>query len=184
MEKILLRQQQTLEALLADLIKRQEMAINEFLKMFSGEINEFYSFMNPEDKVENIRLVPMIKNDNLEGIVIEYDFQGKAKSPPSAYLSESRLNSLGLSFFLASVKAFNKINKYFLLDDVISSFDRTHKTQFFKLLLEKFSDYQVLFLTHEKEFFDEIADNARSMGWLQGQMSWIGERGAELTPIH
>lgn len=71
-------------------------------------------------------------------------------------MSESHINCLGLSFFLASVKAFNKESKFFVLDDVISSFDRSHRYRFAQLLANKFSDYQVILLTHEKDFFELV----------------------------
>jgi len=65
--------------------------------------------------------------------------------------SESHLNCLGLSFFLASVEAFNKNNKFIIFDDVISSFDTTHRKRFTDLILGEFSDYQIILLTHESE---------------------------------
>jgi hypothetical protein len=86
-ESFLRKQQQTFEALFADFIKRQEEAINVFLDMFSEEINDYYTSMNPNEKVENIRLVPLKdSNDDLVGITIEYDFFNETKSPPIAYL--------------------------------------------------------------------------------------------------
>src|SRR5690606_34060828 len=115
------KQQHTFEALFADFIKRQEEALNVFLQMFSEEINDYYTTMNPNERIENIRLVPLKDtNDDLVGITIEYDFYNETKSPPIAYLSESHINCLGLSFYLASVKAFNKENRFFILDDIIS----------------------------------------------------------------
>ena len=108
--------------------------------MFSNDINDFYTTMNPNEKVEDIKLVPLKKNDELVGITIEYSFFNETHTPPIAYLSESHINCLGLSFFLASVKAFNKESKFFVLDDVISSFDRSHRYRFAQLLATKFSD--------------------------------------------
>ena len=123
-QELMLNHQNTFEALYADFIKRQEEALNGFLAMFSGDINKYYTLMNPNEKVEDIELVPMKdKYDNLDGITISYKFYNKKLSPPTSLLSESHINCLGLSFFLASVKAFNKVNDFFLLDDVISSFD-------------------------------------------------------------
>lgn len=153
-EKILTKQQITFEALYTDFIKRQEEALEGFLTMFSDEINSYYIEMNPKEKVEDIKLVPIKdKNDELSGITIEYTFYNERQTPPVALLSESHINCLGLAFFLASVKAFNKENDFFVLDDVISSFDSTHRTRFIRLLIDNFSDYQIILLTHEKDFF-------------------------------
>jgi DNA repair exonuclease SbcCD ATPase subunit len=175
---ILTKQHVTFQALFADFVKRQEEALNAFLTMFSKDINDYYTMMNPMEKVEDIRLVKIKdKNDELVGITIEYKFFEKTKTVPNAYLSESHINCLGLSFFLASVKAFNKENKFIVLDDVISSFDRSHRTRFAKLLTEKFDDYQILLLTHEQEFYDLVSCEVRDKGWLVQKFVWSMDKG-------
>lgn len=184
-EAVLRKQQHTFDALFANFIKRQEEAINVFLQMFSKEINDYYISMNPNERVENISLVPLKdNNDDLVGITIEYDFHNETKSPPIAYLSESHINCLGLSFYLASVKAFNKENKFFILDDIISSFDRPHRTRFARLLTSKFSDYQIILLTHEREFYELISSEVKSKGWLLQDIHWNSTNGTVLkTPL-
>ena len=180
-QEILTRQQLTFELLFTDFIKRQEEALNVFLKNFSDNINEYYTIMNPNEKIEDIKLVPIKdKNDDLVGITIEYSFFVLTRTPPIAYLSESHINSLGLSFFLASVKAFNKINEFFVLDDVISSFDRPHRSRFAKLLTDKFGDYQILLLTHEQGFFELVSSDVKSKGWLIQDFKWSKENGVEI----
>ena len=176
-QQVLTNQQITFELLYEDFIKRQEEALNVFLTMFSNDINDFYTTMNPNEKVEDIKLVPLKKGDELVGITIEYSFFDETKTPPIAYLSESHINCLGLSFFLASVKAFNKKNKFFVLDDVISSFDRSHRYRFAQLLTSKFSDYQVILLTHEKEFFELVSSEVKSKGWILNNFKWSKDSG-------
>jgi hypothetical protein len=184
-EKILTKQQITIEALYADFIKRQEEALEGFLTMFSGEINNYYIEMHPNEKVEDIKLVPIKdKNDDLSGITIEYSFYNERQTPPVALLSESHINCLGLAFFLASVKAFNKENEFFVLDDVISSFDSTHRTRFIRLLINKFSDYQIILLTHERDFIDIASSEAKRKNWLITSLSWTAEKGTSFeTPL-
>lgn len=180
-EAVLRKQQHTFEALFADFIKRQEVAINVFLEMFSEDINDYYTSMNPNEKVEKIKLIPLKDNNNdLVGITIEYDFYDETKSPPIAYLSESHINCLGLSFYLASVKAFNKLNRFFVLDDIISSFDRPHRTRFARLLTSKFNDYQILLLTHEREFYELISSEVKLKGWLLQDLHWNSTNGTVL----
>ena len=179
-QEILTNQQFTFEALYADFIKRQEEALNVFLTMFSQNINEYYTTMNPNEKVEDIKLVPLKKDDELVGVTIEYSFFSEIKTQPVAYLSESHINCIGLSFFLASVKAFNKKNEFFILDDVISSFDRAHRYRFAQLLADKFNDYQVLLLTHEREFFQLVSSEVKSKGWLLNSFKWTKEEGTEI----
>jgi len=177
---ILTRQQVTFEALYSDFIKRQEAALNVFLTIFSQNINDYYTIMNPNEKVEDIRLVPIKKDGDLVGITIEISFFDEINTPPIAYLSESHINCLGLSFFLASVKAFNKDKEFFILDDVISSFDRPHRARFAKLITDKFSDYQVILLTHEKEFFELVSSDVKSKGWSIKKFKWTKGSGAGL----
>ena len=175
---ILSRQQVTFEGLYADFIKRQEEALNVFLTMFSQDIDDYYTTMNPNERVEDIKLVPIKKDGDLVGITIECSFFDEAKTFPIAYLSESHLNCLGLSFFLASVKAFNKENEFFILDDIISSYDRSHRARFAKLLTEKFSDYQVILLTHEQEFFELVSSDVKNKGWSIKNFKWTKNSGA------
>lgn len=176
-QSVLTNQQITFELLYEDFIKRQENALNIFLTMFSSDINDYYTTMNPNEKVDDIKLVPLKKDDELVGITIEYNFFDETRTPPIAYLSESHINCLGLSFFLASVKAFNKQSKFFVLDDVISSFDRSHRYRFAQLLAGKFSDYQVILLTHEKEFFELVSSEVKSKGWILKNFKWTKEKG-------
>lgn len=176
-QNVLRKQQTTFELLYDDFIVRQEEALNVFLTMFSKDINDYYTTMNPKEKIEDIKLVPIKKNEELVGITIEYSFFDEVRTPPIAYLSESHINCLGLSFFLASVRAFNKQNKFFILDDIISSFDRSHRYRFAQLLAHKFGDYQVILLTHEKEFFQLVSSEVKSKGWLLNNFKWSREAG-------
>lgn len=180
-QDILTKQQKTFQLLFDDFIKRQEDALNVFLMMFSTTIDQYYSAMNPHEKVEGIKFVPIKdKNDDLVGITIEYRFFDESKTPPIAYLSESHINCLGLSFFLASVRAFNKHNNFIILDDVISSFDRPHRTRFAELLADKYCDCQILLLTHEQGFFELVASDVKNKGWLIQDFRWSKERGVEI----
>lgn len=173
-QEILTRQQVTFQVLFADFIKRQEKALNLFLEIFSEHIDEYYTTMNPPDEgIEGIKLVPIKDNkDDMAGITIKHSFFDETKTPPIAYLSESHIHCLGLSFFLASIKAFNKQNGFVVLDDVISSFDRPHRSRFAKLLTDKFGDYQILLLTHERGFFELVASVVKSKGWLIQDFKW------------
>ena len=138
--------------------------------------------MNPDEKVEDIKLIPLEKEDELQGLTLEFKFFENSESPPQKYLSESHLNCLGIAFFLTSVKAFNKKNKFFILDDVISSFDSTHRKRFAHLLLEKFSAYQIILMTHENYWFELVKDLMKEKGWKVNTIKWDDNKGAFLPP--
>jgi len=164
--KALLEQQQyTLEKIYTAFIKKMENGLKSFLFHLSKDINDLYIFMNPGEHIENINLIPLQKNDEFLGVTIQFKFYENEVFPPNKYLSESHLNCLGLAFFLTSVKAFNKINKFFILDDVISSFDTQHRIRFAHLVTEKFSDYQIILMTHEKDWFDYVSKIVKGKNW-------------------
>ena len=160
------KQRDTMEFVLRNFLKKQKEALEAFLASFSEKINEIYQFLNPGEKVENIQLIPLEKDDELSGITIQFDFMNnKEVTPPHKFLSESHINCLGLAFFLTSVDAFNKQNQFIVLDDVISSFDATHRKRFADLLIEKYDNYQIILLTHEKNWFDIVKNLVRNKNW-------------------
>ena len=161
--------------------KIQKNSLDEFFKMFSQSINEYYVYMNPNESVENIRLMPIESEDEIKGLTIQFEFFDQEVTPPHKFLSESHLNCLGLSFFLASVVAFNKTNKFFVLDDVISSFDTNHRKRFLDLLVERFKEYQIILLTHETNFFEYARRIAKTNNWLVESFRFSKENGTYLT---
>jgi hypothetical protein len=175
------KQRDTFEILCEDFAKKQKDALDSFFNLFSKNINDYYIFMNPDESVENIKLIPIEDEEELKGLTIEYEFYNTAVSPPHKYLSESHLNCLGLAFFLASVEAFNKVNKFFILDDVISSFDSNHRKRFLDLLAEKFNSYQIILLTHEKHFFEYARTVAKAKGWKVDSFKYSKEKGSYLA---
>ena len=146
--------------------QHQQEAFESFLTKFSERINAIYSRMQHESpSIEDIRLVPVEEDGNLLGITIELDFMKKV-SPPHKYLSESYLNCIGIAFFLASVEAFNRKNKFIVLDDVISSFDNIHRKKFADLLIEEYKNYQLILLTHEDSWFEYLRNCVKGKNWL------------------
>lgn len=178
-EKVILeRQQQSFELIYSEFLKKQKETLESFLTRFSNDIDDLYRFMNPGEKVEGIKLIPLEKEDELVGITLEFKFFNNLESPPHKYLSESHLNCLGIVFFLTSVKAFNKKNKFFILDDVISSFDTTHRKRFADMLIAKFSDYQIILMTHEKDWFETVKSQVKGEDWLVETIKWDEENGS------
>ena len=175
---ILENQQNSLKIIYDEFIKKQKEGLENFITTFSGKINEFYQFMNPNEPFQELKIVTIGEDDELNGLTIEYKYEGNWVSPPQKYFSESHLNCFGLSFFLASVIAFNKESKFVVLDDVISSFDSTHRKKFADLIIEKFNEYQFIVLTHEREWFDNmIKPLAKKKGWYINEIKWSEDKG-------
>jgi len=76
--------------------------------------------------------------------------------------------------------AFNKQNRFLVLDDVISSFDYGHRKRFADLINERFSDYQIILLTHEKAWFDYVANMVRAKNWQIKTVKWDQDNGAHI----
>lgn len=167
---ILKKHQQSLDVIYREFVVRQKVAFESFLKSISSDINRFYLFMNEAERVDEIELIPLEENEEFAGITFQFKFHGEVVSPPNKYLSESHLNCLGISLFLSTILAFNKINKFFVLDDVISSFDRHHRIRFANLLTEQFADYQILLFTHEKDWLNYTANMVKGKNWAIKRM--------------
>jgi len=110
-----------------------------------------------------------------EGVEFSLMFYGSKAVPPRKFLSESQINSLGIAFFLAAVKHFNKANRFFVLDDVLLSFDRNYRVRLLDLLYAEFFDYQIILLTHEEYWFDMI--KKKFPDWIFKEVKWKYEDG-------
>jgi len=162
-------------------IQKQKEELEQFIKSFSEEITRYYEYMHPDEPVKGFAIATIMDEDELKGITLEYEFFDRKVSPPQKYLSESHLNSLGIAFFLASVKAFNKVNKFFILDDIISSFDSEHRARLSSLLLEHFKDYQIIILTHEKSWFEYMEQQLKGKSdWVVSTVQWSEDIGTHL----
>lgn len=179
-KQILEKQKGSLEIIYNAFVQKQKGELETFVNSFSKEINDYYQYLHPGEKVDNIEIKTTEKDDELTGISVDFYFFNKEVSPPQKYLSESHLNSLGIAFFLASVKAFNKNNEFFILDDLISSFDSNHRKRLGDMLLDKFSDYQIFVMTHERNWFDYMRNLVKSRSdWVVNAVNW-----SELTGTH
>lgn len=173
-------QKKSLELIFNEFIKQQKEGLENFINTFSCLINEFYQYMNIDEAFQEIRIITIVEEDELKGLTVEYKYNNEWVSPPQKYFSEAHLNCFGIAFFLASVVAFNKENKFIVLDDIISSFDTNHRKKFADLLFEKFSEYQIILLTHETEWFKYMSDIAKKKGWLINTIKWSETKGAYL----
>ncbi len=175
-------QRDTLERIYNDFTTAQKQELERFLGTISSDMNSYFKFMNPNDDIDQVEL-KTIENTDGDFVGIAYhlnNFRGATLEAPKAYMSESYLNCLGLCLFLASVKSFNKENKFFVLDDVVSSFDKKHRTLFARLLSEKFSDWQPVVLTHEDEWFSILASMVRGKNWKIKTTKWNNKTGTSV----
>ncbi|MFA5433331.1 MAG: AAA family ATPase, partial [Candidatus Paceibacterota bacterium] len=155
----------------SQMLEMQNATMSKILELLSQDVNKFFCYLNRKDKIKDVKLVLTGE----EGIEFCLEFYDNVASPPQKYLSESQFNSLGIAFFLAAVKKFNKVNKFFVLDDVLVSFDRNYRTRLLDLLAEEFSDYQILLFTHEEYWYELI--RRKFTNWVFKEVSWSFENG-------
>ena len=179
-KKLLEAQKDTLEEISTNFNEMQKQEVERFLTGISEKLNSFYNFMSDEEQVKDIKLQPIESKGEFSGIGLELFFYGEKTGSAKKYLSESRINCLGLSLFLSSVILFNKKSKFFILDDVISSFDKPHRRRFGQLLKERFADYQIFVLTHEREWFDLFAPQVKKVGWQIQETTWNRNDGIQI----
>lgn len=152
-------------------------SIKRVLHTISADVNEFFTFLHPDDNFDEVELIPTEER----GIEFKLKYHGEEISPPMKILSEAHLNSLGICLFLASAKHFNKINGFLILDDVITSFDIGHRRPLARLLSEKFSDMQFFLFTHDKLWFDMLKKDLLFGKWFFKElMKWSKDNGLDL----
>ena len=152
----------TLSAIFERFVTVQNAALQAVLDTISADVGRFYQKLHPKESVDDVRLTMVGE----EGVEFEYSFHGTPTQPPRKYLSESHLNSLGVVLFLANARIFNKKAKFLVLDDIVTSFDTSHRRRLLRLLRDEFSDWQIIILTHENIWFDIIKKEMAQHGWL------------------
>lgn len=132
--------------------------IQDTFTTISADVVDYFNVLeNFNDDIKNPAL--KLVTDKDKAVELEIEFVKEKITPAFKFLSESQVNSFGLAIFLASVKHFNKDFKFFILDDVVNSFDSFKRPRVAQLIASNFSDFQVLMITHDQIFFDTVQRN-------------------------
>jgi len=129
--------------------------VSDRFEIISHDVNSYFEILEkdtPGLKNAKIKLLP----DEDRAVVLEVGFHDDTIFPAYKYLSESQLNSFGLSVFLASTKYFNSEFKFIILDDIINSFDGYKRPRIIELFKKEFSTHQILLLTHDNVWCDRL----------------------------
>jgi hypothetical protein len=139
-------------------------------------VAKFYSALHPGEDLDAVSIEPW----TAKGVELAIDFYGSRQRPPHGVLSESHLNSLAIAVFLAMAASFNEKLGFLILDDVINSFDVEHRGRLAELLADGFSDWQLIVLTHDQQFFEHLSRRAPS--WRRIEFtSWSHASGPRTT---
>jgi hypothetical protein len=157
--------------------EKEQEGLSRVLEAISQSVNEYFKFLHSDEDFDQIKLVLTEER----GLEFSLKFYGRPISPPLKVLSESHLNSLGISLFLASSQYFNRTNGFLILDDVMSSFDVNHRRSLSRLLREEFPDTQFLLFTHDDLWFDLLKQELPTNRWLFKELArWSHENGIEI----
>ena len=137
---------------------------------------QIYAALHPGEDLDAVSVEPW----TAKGVELAIEFHGSHQRPPHGVLSESHLNSLAIALFLAMAESFNEQIGFLVLDDVINSFDVEHRGRLAELLADGFSEWQLIVLTHDQQFFEHLSRRAPSWRRLEFT-SWSHESGPRTT---
>jgi hypothetical protein len=132
----------------------QEQIQNTFTAI-QTDLNFCYNFLESSNQFLKNPVIKLVTGRD-KAVELEIEFADEKVSPAYKFMSESQVNSFGLAIFLSAVKHFNTDFKFIILDDVVNSFDAFKRPKVSQLLANRFSDFQVLMLTHDQIFFDTV----------------------------
>jgi energy-coupling factor transporter ATP-binding protein EcfA2 len=134
--------------------------VNNFLKKYFKSDIEITSF---ETKIE-------LDEESEKGIpyvLMNMDYKDNKIHKYHTFLNEARLSALAISIYFVAIKKLlgtlqEESLKILVLDDLLISLDMNNRIKLFEILKNEFSDFQILFFTHEKELFE----------FYKNQMDW------------
>lgn len=132
--------------------------INGLMQLLGWKDLEVKGFNTPGLTYNSARLK---QNRAIDGqqLTPELSFRNHPLQTPQLFLNEARLSGLGLSIYLAGRLACTPTTpstalKLLVLDDVLIGLDHSNRLPVLDVLNAKFSDWQTVLLTHDRNWFD------------------------------
>ncbi|MFW6116726.1 MAG: hypothetical protein ACOC6F_03270, partial [bacterium] len=160
---------ESLEGLVQALRAFELQKMNALLQQLSDRVARFYDQLNPSEPLRFTALAPVTDGQQRQ-VRVEAESYGKDINPVSCF-SESHINCLGLSLYMATRLGVDSAFGFFLLDDPIRSMDEDHMDRLVDLLRDIASDRQLVVLTHQKSFADALDTAFRDGRYLK---LWCG----------
>ncbi len=113
-------------------------------------------------------------------------FRNHPLQTPQLFLNEARLSALGLAIYLAgrlacTPTASSSALKLLVLDDVLIGLDHSNRLPVLDVLQTKFADWQIVLLTHDRNWFDLARSHLPETAWKCVEV-FEGD-GAAVAPI-
>ena len=149
------------------------------------EIENFYQSIHHDDPHKNIELE--IVPGKRASTILKMDSFNRTREDPRALTSEGHLDTLGICIFLAFVKKFNEGFPLIILDDIVTTVDANHRENLAKLLLNEFSEFQIIITTHDGIWYQQLCSNQKTCG-VEGKfknlriIGWDLDTGPKILP--
>jgi hypothetical protein len=154
--------------------------IKNLFEEISSLIEEYFIILRKDKDIKNIKIdFNVTRKAEGRSAEIQLSYYDVNVKPAYKVLSESLLNSLGLSVYFACVRRFNKNCGFLVLDDIINSLDIYHRETIINLLEEKLSDFQVILFTHDDFWFERL--QTRFPHWVRKKIKkWEYDTGPRI----
>jgi hypothetical protein len=114
---------------------------------------------------------------------LDVSFRGQVLDRPQLYLNEARQSALALALYLGARLACAPQTtthlKLLVLDDVLIGLDHANRLPVLDVLSQKFANWQVVLLTHDRGWFDLAREHLKT-GWACYEM-YEGDAAATAT---
>ena len=129
-------------------------------------MNEYFQLITGNSDKEIFLRVDLDEETDEGQIHLSTNFApGLEEAQPSGYFSNAEKHAFVLAFQLAYIRTFNQDAKILILDDLVTSIDAGYRNRIARLLLEKFSDFQIIATTHDDLFFLSMYAGASTDEW-------------------
>ncbi len=138
--------------------------LNQLKNLLNDElleyINSFVSRFDQNFQIDSFSSGIKFKDNFPSPFVnMKIRYQNEDISGFHLFLNEARLSALSISIYLAMIKRlenFQSENRWqlLILDDVLISLDMSNRMALLPILEDEFSEYQIIFLTHDRGLFE------------------------------
>jgi recombinational DNA repair ATPase RecF len=141
-------------------------AVQALLDRLNAPMNAIYEAIQGE-RAKPVRLqLPSEEDTNQQRLLLLIDFASNREGvQPGGYLSDSQIHSLALAFRLAAILCFNQAARFVVLDDIVTSYDASHRRALTSVIGKLLADLQVLVVTHDERFFFYLRDQLPPARW-------------------
>lgn len=163
--------------LINEIEKFEKVKSGALLSGLNKQIKDFYSKLNPNEKIKFSEIVPT--KGKRRRIQIKATSYGKNMNPVSCF-SESHMNCLCLSIYFSQRVLNNPYWKFVMLDDPIQSMDDDHAKNLIRILTEIAKDKQVIVLSHNAKFCQDFRDLFYGTDYLFYEFSGYSKNGPRI----